>query len=168
MPLYNQLTPPLLQTVTATTLEIWSMSVSKHSLGSAGALTISSLEQNIGLIAANMPLMRAVYHFASEKTPKIYGSLKSLISGRMHRSSGSGASIGSYTESSKTPASKGTDMAASKNRRRQYAPIDEMGVPLQSLPLTKTVDYSVAPLSETKDSRRGAEWDAEQGFKNRQ
>ena len=144
------------------------MSVSKHSFGSADALTISSLEQNIGLIAANMPLMRAVYHFASEKTPKIYGSLKSLISGGIHRSSRSGASIGSYTESSKTPASKGTDKAASKNRRRQYAPIDEMNVPLQPLPLIKTVDHSFAPLSETKRSRRGAEWDAELGFNNDQ
>lgn len=111
--------------------------------------------------------MRAVHHFASEKTPKIYSSLKSLIGGGMHRSSRSGASTGSYTETSKTPASNGTDMAASKNRRRQYVPIDEMDVQLQTLPLTKTVDYSVAPLDETKDSRRGDEWDAEQGLKDR-
>ena len=142
------------------------MFVSKQSLGSADPLIISSLEQNIGLIAANMPLMRAVYHFASEKTPKLYGSLRSLISGGMHRSGRINASTGSYTESSKTPASKGTNMATSKSTRRQYAPIDEVKVPLQTLPITKTVDYYVAPLSGTRDSRRRDEWDAEEGFKN--
>ena len=36
---------------------------------------------------------------------------------------------------------------------------------MQRLTLTKRVDYCVAALSETEDSRRRDEWDAEEGFK---
>lgn len=88
------------------------------------------LEQNIGLIAANMPLMRAIWHASSERTPKLYGSMKSLIGGKVLRSRCPATSAASHSDFSLTQASMGPEVGETKSKRKEYRPIDEVNMPL--------------------------------------
>ncbi|CAD6593963.1 MAG: hypothetical protein ASARMPRED_008249 [Alectoria sarmentosa] len=102
MEIYGRTTSFIDSSFTLTTLEIWSI-----------------LEQNIGIIAANTPVLSPIYVLVRDKTPGLYGSLNTHHAGF-----------------SKLSASKDPDPLDQNGETLQYPGGDKRGFPLK--PLART------------------------------
>jgi hypothetical protein len=125
------------------------------------------LEQNIGLIAANMPVMRPIYVFTREKTPSLYNSLKSIASGGIPSSRGATTTAGSNAGFSKLAGSKDRHPSEGSTEPCYYPPDDKMAMPLKTLPTTKTLNHSVFPFGKRRDGRGRDDWIGEDRVEDR-
>lgn len=124
MEIYGRTTDFVDSSFTLTTLEIWSI-----------------LEQNIGIIAANTPIMSPIYVFVRDKTPGFYGSLKTLIHRRVGGSWGTATASNhsNHTGFSKMSPSKDPYPLDQDEETRLYAGENKMILPLKPMAKTGTV-----------------------------